>query len=113
MMIELIITGIVSPIIPTMVAYFLGRKKAAKEIDSIEAENWKAYVVSYKAMLSDLQSQIKASTEANQQTRDYYRKVVDDLNKKIDSLTRSNKQLSKEIKEMKMKFPCPDCKFNA
>ncbi|WP_107039962.1 hypothetical protein [Brumimicrobium mesophilum] len=114
-MVELIITAIIAPIVPAVIAYLLGRKLRQKkeevDIEKLQGNNYKIYIENYQVMLDDLAKRNELSIQSNRDQRAYYHKVVEELKTTVTDLSNSNKQLHKDIQKLKQDYPCPDCKL--
>lgn len=88
---EIIITSIVAPIIPTLVTYFFTRKKVKADVQSKEFSNIELYRGATNKLIKDLSTQIDQLLEDNSSLRE-----------KVEGL-------SSEIKQMKNTYPCTDC----
>lgn len=112
-MVEIIITSIIAPIVPTVLAYFMGRKIRQKKeevnIEKLQGKNYKTYVEAYQMMMSDMKGRLEESLAASSRQRKYYHKKLDELKDTIECLSESNKKLHEDIKQLKKDYPCPDC----
>jgi predicted RNase H-like nuclease (RuvC/YqgF family) len=81
---ETIITYIIAPLLTSVLAWFLARRKYAAEAKSSEVANFEAYV------------------NAN-------RLMIDDLKHRIEQLTVSNRELREKIEQLEKEFPCTGC----
>jgi chromosome segregation ATPase len=119
-MLEIIITAIIAPVVPTIVAHYLTKRSANKklaleiekakgDLDGIQGQNYKIYIEAYQAMLDDLAKRNEDSLKSNREQRIYYEKKLEELKSTIDKLSSSNRQLHNDIKQLKKDYPCPDC----
>ena len=112
-MVEIIITSIIAPIVPTVLAYFMGKrirvKKEEVDIEKLQVNNYKIYVEAYQVMMDDMSKRLEESLDASSRQRKYYHKKLDELKDTIKRLSDSNQKLHEDIKQLKKDYPCPNC----
>lgn len=118
-MVEIIISIISSGVLTAIVTNLFTRAKMKSDLKSAELQNIELYVKSYTKMIEDLQARIVEGIQSNKEMRQYYNSRIEmyeqkqsDLKKTIESLTRSNRELKKDISELKSKYPCANCLQN-
>ncbi len=99
---ELIITSVFSAI-TGLVGWFAGRRKSKAQTRTIEIENveravkiWQELAESYAMKLMDVQNDIDRVNADNR----LLRVEVDELRKKVATLTSDNKKLNKKIEAL-------------
>jgi septation ring formation regulator EzrA len=85
-------------------AWLTGFRKQKVEVKGLEIQNFDEYLKTNNLMISDMKAQIAELLEARKQDRIQNQELQD----KVVSLTRSNKNLCKEIAELKESL-CIEC----
>lgn len=120
------ILQIVTPVITTVIGYFVGRKKKQAEVDTIELGNYKTMLDHNREMMETLVAQNKKLVTQNNELRTNVNHLSDrvdkleESNQKLiksnDQLKASNRKLSKtnetmhkDLERFKDKYPCNEC----